>query len=132
MMLRTITTWEMFVAAAAGLLFMVRYTLRSNWRASVMGRHLMTFMGVMTTILVMWGVARLFGPVPLWIWAVLLGAFDAALIWRVALLWRTQHANGDASAAMYGTRRRWPRREAEPTPAGLTTLEPETEGNAGD
>lgn len=127
MMLRTITTLEMFLAAIAGLAFMVLYTLRSNWRASVMGRHLMTFMGVMTTILVMWGVNRLAGPLPMWVWAVLLGAFDAALIWRVALLWRTQHTNGDAHATMYGARRGGPRSDPEQLPP-----DPVLEGGSGD
>lgn len=126
MMLRTITTWEMFIAAAAGVSFMVLYTLRSNWRASVMGRHLMTFMGVMTTILVMWGYARLFGPIPLWIWAVLLAAFDAALIWRVALLWRTQHNGDPAATKMYGERRG---RTSEPEPPPAATV---LEGGTGD
>ncbi len=104
-MLRTIMTWEMLIAAVAAVAFMVLYAVRSDWRRSAMGRHLMAFMGVLAAVLVMWSVHRLVGPLPQVAWAAALAAFDAVMVWRVALLWRTQH-NGDASAQMYGARRR--------------------------
>lgn len=129
MMLRTITTWEMFLAAGAATAFMVLYTVRSNWRASVMGRHLMTFMGVLATLLVMWGVGRLTGgPLPLWTWAVALGAFDAVLLWRVVLLWRTQHNGDPAAAKMYGERRG----QDPDLPEQAPPAEPVLEGGQGD
>lgn len=105
MTLRSVTTWEMLIAAGAAVAFMILYAVRSDWRRSVMGQHLMAFMGVLAAILVMWAVGRFVGKLPLLAWTVALGAFDLVLVWRVLLLWRTQHTNGNGD---YGNPRRKP------------------------
>ncbi len=96
MTLREVTTVEMVLAAVAGVAFMVLYLFRSPWRKSAMGQHLAAFMGVLTGILLLWIGHRLSGGFPTLVWVVALGAFDAVMIWRAVLLFRTQNGHEDA------------------------------------
>lgn len=73
--------------------FCFLFHVLADWRATVMGRHVMTFMGSITVILLFYWVDLAF-DIPAWVCAsiqVPLFAFMAIVVWRrVALLIKIQ------------------------------------------
>lgn len=74
------------------LAFVVLYAWRSyGWWRTDTGRNLMTFMAVLLGVLALVITSRWIGPFPRWVWSAGLGLLDAAIWWRVIILWRRQH-----------------------------------------
>lgn len=85
---------ELAIAAVAGLVFVILYALRSRWRETPMGRHVMVLSAVMAceaASLLALGVGV---PVPLWVLAAGYGLMDALVLQRLVLLVRAQRATG--------------------------------------
>lgn len=77
---------------AAMVAFVALYAWRSSaWRQTPVGRNLMALPAVLGGLLGLWLLARLVGPLPLWLWLGGILALDAVMWWRVILLWRLQH-----------------------------------------
>lgn len=86
------------VAIAVGFFAMVAFVglyWRSAWRTTPLGQNLMALPAVLGALLGLWLVARVAGPLPLWIWFVGIAALDAVMWWRVLILWRLQHYDSD-------------------------------------
>lgn len=82
------------VAIAAGFLAMCAFVglyWRSDWRHTSVGRNLMALPAVLGALLGLWLVARIAGPLPVWLWLGGILALDAVMWWRVVILWRLQH-----------------------------------------
>lgn len=80
---------EMALALIATVSFVVLYAVRSPWRRTAMGRHIMAFMVVMAAeigSLLALGVWR----VPTWVYALVFGALDLVVLQRLWLLIRAQ------------------------------------------
>jgi N-acetylglutamate synthase-like GNAT family acetyltransferase len=84
---------ELALALAAGLMFVALYALRSPWRTSEMGRHLMAFMVVTAAELGSLLALGLGWHVPLWLFAVGFGALDVVVVQRVWLLVKAQRSS---------------------------------------
>lgn len=83
-------------AIAAGFAAMVAFVAlyaRSAWRTSPMGRNLMALPAALGGLLGLWLLARVIGPLPLWIWFGGIVTLDAVMWWRVWILWKVQHRN---------------------------------------
>lgn len=85
---------ELGVAVAGGLVFLVLYGLRSQWRQSPMGRHMMAFTAVMVGEVGALLALGLGLPVPLWVFVVVFGLLDLVVIQRLVLLLRAQRRTG--------------------------------------
>jgi hypothetical protein len=83
----------LFGAGALGCVtFVGLYLWRSvGWWRSDAGRNLMAVMAILLVLLGLVVVGRWWGPLPHWIWTVGVGVLDAAIWWRVIILWRKQH-----------------------------------------
>jgi hypothetical protein len=92
---RDFLTLEIAAGAGIALAFITLYALRSNWRSTPAGRHMMTFMLVIATLMLMWVVHRGVHPLPLPAWITGMAVLDCALAWRVALLWQAQRTRVD-------------------------------------
>lgn len=82
------------VAIAAGFAAMVAFVVlyaRSAWRSSSMGLNLMALPAALGGLLGLWLLARIIGPLPMWIWLGGIVTLDAVMWWRVWILWRVQH-----------------------------------------
>jgi len=80
-------------AIAAGFLAMCAFVAlyrRSDWRHTSIGRNLMALPAVLGALLGLWLVARIVGPLPMWLWLGGIVLLDAVMWWRVAILWRLQ------------------------------------------
>lgn len=86
----TLILVEIALGAFASLGFVVLYALRSPWRRTVMGRHLMMYMAVTAAGLSALLALGLGAPLPLWAFAVGLAALDVVALRQVWLLWRAQ------------------------------------------
>jgi hypothetical protein len=105
MVLDDVATIQAVAAAVAAAAFVVLFALRSRWRSSAMGRHLMGFMAVTALVLTLTVVVRVTGqrpdaavcqrvvPIPGWPWirVAMWAAIDVILWWRLILLVRAQH-----------------------------------------
>ena len=81
---------EMALATLAGIAFLALYGLRSPWRETEMGRHLMLFM-IATTAEISSLLALALGVhVPLWLFAVGFGLLDLVVLQRLWLLIKAQ------------------------------------------
>lgn len=83
-------------AIAAGFLAMVAFVVlywRSSWRNSPMGRNLMALPAVLGALLGLWLLARVTGPLPVWLWLGGIVSLDAVMWWRVWILWKVQHTS---------------------------------------
>jgi hypothetical protein len=89
--MRWLILLEILLALLGGLAFVVLYALRSPWRSSPMGRHVMAFMLVTVGELAALLALGLGLSVPLWLFAVGFAALDAVVLQRLVLLWRAQH-----------------------------------------
>lgn len=84
-----------WVALGAAVMFCIAYAVLAPWRSSAEGRHLMTFTAVIA-LAFGWIAYRLVAGarMPPWLLeamrAVILGALAVCLVWRLALLARTQ------------------------------------------
>jgi uncharacterized membrane protein len=79
------------VGFLAMVAFVALYAVGSpDWRRSPMGRNLMALPAVLGSLLGLWLLARVLGPLPLWLWASGIAALDAVMWWRVVILWRIQ------------------------------------------
>lgn len=92
------TDAAIIVTALGALVFVCSYawTTRGAWRASVMGRHVMTFMAAILVVCllavagIVWGTDWPFrNAIRTGAWALIGGC----IWWRVALLYRVQHAD---------------------------------------
>lgn len=87
-------TWvilsEVGLCAVASVTFIVIYGLRSPWRSTAMGRHIMAFMTATALEFVSLLCLGLGLPVPLWVFAVVFGALDLVVFQRLWLLWLAQ------------------------------------------
>jgi hypothetical protein len=91
-------TWliiaEIATTAVVSLLFSLIYGLRSNWKATPIGQHLMWF-GIATGVE---GIALVFLavglPIPLWVFALVYGAVAGVAIQRLYLLLTVQKRSG--------------------------------------
>ena len=81
---------ELGFAVLMGLSFIVLYALRSAWRSSPMGKHMMTFV-VATTLADFTLFLALGWRVPYWIYPVVFLAVDAVFLQRLWLLVKTQN-----------------------------------------
>jgi hypothetical protein len=82
------------IAVAAGFLAMMAFVVlywRSDWRHSPVGRNLMALPAVLGGLLGLWLVARMAGPLPMWLWLGGIVSLDAVMWWRVWILWRLTH-----------------------------------------
>lgn len=86
---------ELALALAAGLAFVVLYALRSPWRTSEMGRHLMAFMVVTAVELGSLLALGLGWRVPLWLFALGFGALDVVVVQRLWLLVKAQQEGSE-------------------------------------
>lgn len=85
------------VAIGAGFLAMVAFVglyWRSDWRHTSVGRNLMALPAVLGALLGAWLLARVAGPLPVWLWLAGIVALDGVMWWRVWILWRLQHDEG--------------------------------------
>lgn len=81
-------------AIAVGFFAMVAFVglyWHSDWRSSQLGTNLMLLPAVLGALLGLWLLARVAGPLPLWMWLGGIAALDAVMWWRVWILWRLQH-----------------------------------------
>jgi hypothetical protein len=84
---------EIAITAVVSLAFAALYGLKSNWRASAIGRHLMWFgliTGVESIALVLLAIGF---PIPLWVFALVYGALAGVGIQRLYLLLRVQNGS---------------------------------------
>lgn len=78
------------------LIFVVLYAIRSNWRATPVGRNVMAFMVALMLLLGMFVAGRVKnalydnGGMPIWAWVIVFGVFDLIILWRVLLLLAAQ------------------------------------------
>jgi len=82
------------IAIGAGFLAMVAFiTLywSSSWSSTPLGRNLMALPAVLGALLGLWLIARIVGPLPMWLWLFGILSLDAVMWWRVWILWRLQH-----------------------------------------
>lgn len=97
----TVILIELAVALAAGLAFIVFYAARSEWRTSVMGRHMMVFV-VATTIEIGSLLALGMGVrVPIPAFVVIFGLVDVAMVQRLILLLQAQRRGTINSTSPY-------------------------------
>lgn len=81
------------IAAGFGAMvaFVALYSWRSAWRSTPTGRNLMALPAVLGGLLGLWLLARVVGPLPMWVWLGGIMSLDAVMWWRVWILWRLQH-----------------------------------------
>lgn len=84
-------------AAAAFIAFPIAYqwTTGGAWINSVMGRHLMGFMGVIALVMVLAVWTRLAGPLPEWVRPAVWAAINFIAWWRLFLVIRLRHGDAD-------------------------------------
>lgn len=90
--MRTLGTFLMLTAAAALILFPPCYhlTTRGGWRRSVMGWHLMSFMGVLGLVMC-FAVSNVVFELPSWIRPLVWLLIGIVSWWRLILLFVVQH-----------------------------------------
>jgi len=81
---------ELGIAILAGLTFLVLYGLRSHWRDTPLGRHMMAFSAVVVGAVASLLLVGIGVPVPAWVFAGGFGLLDVVLVQRVLLLVRVQ------------------------------------------
>ena len=87
---------ETVVGFVLTLVFVVLYAIRSNWRATPVGRNVMAFMVALMLLLGMFVAGRVkdalydSGGMPIWAWVIVFGVFDLIILWRVLLLLAAQ------------------------------------------
>ena len=84
---------EVLVGCVGCLAFVVLYGLRSPWRESPMGRHIMAFSAASASELGSLFALGMGAPVALWVFAIIFGLFDLVILQRLVLLWRAQRAD---------------------------------------
>ena len=89
--MRAAITAAVAAGFAAMVAFVVLYSWRSAWRSTPTGRNLMALPAVLGGLLGLWLIARMAGPLPMWLWLGGILALDAVMWWRVIILWRLQH-----------------------------------------
>lgn len=88
------TAWLVLdaIGFAGALTFIVMYAVGSHgWHRVAIGRNMMA-MAVCLAALLGMVLFQLAVRPPQVVWLLLLAALDATLWWRVALLWKAQHA----------------------------------------
>lgn len=88
--MKEVITVAIAVGFAAMVAFVVLYA-RSAWSSSPMGRNLMALPAALGGLLGLWLLARIIGPLPMWIWLGGIVTLDAVMWWRVWILWKAQH-----------------------------------------
>jgi hypothetical protein len=83
---------ELAIAALVGVAFVLLYALRSRWRSTAVGRHMMVFALVTTGEAASLFALGLGAPVPLWVFAVGYGLTDFLVIQRLYLLIKAQQS----------------------------------------
>lgn len=96
-MLQTLGTIALRLTALGSLAFVLSFALLAPWRGTVMGRHMMTFMGVITVIIWYVAIAPFLGPLGLtarlWIRLVSYTLLGAVIWWREWLFIAAQLGN---------------------------------------
>lgn len=93
--MRLLITVLIGVGALASAAFVVLYAVGSRaWFRSAVGQNLMALAAVLLGLTGLWLAGRAVGPLPTWLWAGGIGALDAVMWWRVAILWRIQRRRG--------------------------------------
>lgn len=85
-----LTMLEVAAALVATIATIVLYALRSPWRESAVGRHLMAYMAALAAEIGALLAVGLGVAVPLWLFAIVFGAVDFVVAQRLWLLWRAQ------------------------------------------
>lgn len=90
MMLNILADVAMLAVTGSFVAFVILYHLLANWRASRMGRYVMTFMTLCSVIMLYVAFSAAFGPIPeparVWVRLLLYGALAATGWWQVGLL----------------------------------------------
>lgn len=86
----------MFVAAAALILFppCYHFATRGAWAKTVMGWHLMSFMGVLGVVMAFAVASAVWGPLPTFVRPLVWAAIAVVAWWRLILLFVVQHQDG--------------------------------------
>lgn len=84
---------ELALALAATVGFLILFGLRTPWRDTAMGRHLMAYAGAWALELAGLLCLAIGAPLPLWVYAVIFATVDTVTLQRFWLLWRTQRGN---------------------------------------
>lgn len=87
----------MMVAGVAFVLSPIVYHWRTRgaWLHSWMGRHLMSYMGVMGMVMVLAMWAVFFGPLPPWMRPLTWGCIALVAWWRLVLIFTAGHHRED-------------------------------------
>lgn len=87
---------ETMVGFVLTMMFVILYAVRSDWRATPVGRNVMAFMVALMILLGMFVAGRIkdaaydSGGMPIWAWVIAFGAFDVIILWRLLLLLAVQ------------------------------------------
>lgn len=94
--MRGLGTVFMFVAAAALILFppCYHFATRGAWAKTVMGWHLMSFMGVLGAVMTFAVASAVCGPLPTFVRPLVWAAIAVVAWWRLILLFVVQHQDG--------------------------------------
>lgn len=80
---------ELIVAAVTLLVTIGLYGLRSDWRSTAVGRHIMAWM-VVSLVEIVSLIALPVWRLPTVVYAVVFGALELVFLQRLWLIWRTQ------------------------------------------
>lgn len=82
---------ELIIAAVTLLVTIGLYGLRSDWRSTAVGRHIMAWM-VVSLVEVLSLLALPVWRLPTWVYALVFGALEAVFLQRLWLIWRSQRS----------------------------------------
>lgn len=94
-------------ASIVGILSVVMHS-RVNWRSTVMGRHLMFYMGIFASVLVLTSLRLIFGWTNPWfglVYVVLFTGVPVAMTQRLWLQWKAQQESPAEETPPRGTPR---------------------------
>lgn len=83
---------ELSLALVATVAFLVLFGVRTPWRVTAMGRHLMAYASAWALEMVGLLCLALGIALPLWVYVLIFAAVDAVTLQRFWLLWRAQRA----------------------------------------
>lgn len=86
----TVVIIELIVSALTLLVTIALYGMRSDWRSTAVGRHIMAWM-VVSLVEILSLLVLPVWRLPTWVYALVFGALEVVFLQRLWLIWRSQH-----------------------------------------